>query len=654
MPNDPIDQLPLDPEEEENIPEETPSDKDAYASNLRQDLLEQPPEAKRTKGFARLFSGMRGIFGGKSKTEEETASGEPDIAQSLEPKITSTPVLDLDDLVIPKGYNFEEEQDEQAGEEFIPSGGEPDQSAPQESAFDLYSEYEAPAAGSPVTPSLDMDQQDEQQPEQAESSFPFLDLSDDEDKPGDEAETQGGSQATPFWEMYRIEGVEQDPEPPVVPDLPESTPPQPAPVTSEDEKEWKAFLSNLLKRQEDNKPSPLEMDDSQLNNRLQTAGLSSPAEDGIPRPKTGKLEEPQQEGQESAFAWGQETSANETNPQPKSAEQPGPPSMDDELVDDWFAEDAEEPLSAKQTTEPENFADPLEDSAADSPALAGSDDYWSDETDSPQGAQETKESSSGDWFSGLEILPTAAPGPFEVSEAESEEIPLEPAPEIPQSAGASASEASPERLRPIVLEDYEPPPAPEPEEPSALDEVSEKVGGFWRTQSLLTKVTIILLAVFMFGLAVSIPLFNYLLNRPQAVAPAAEAAVVDTSGQPFPIGLKLTGGWFFNLQPSHIEDGVWVPQNAEWLKGTEVRKVVAIPWSRQSDAVVRSLVAGDMLQLHMSDNYIQEYQVDSVEQVDRTDIYMYADNEASLVVILYQADSNDRWVIVSHLVEEKR
>ncbi len=649
MPNDTIDPLPLEPEEEneEVNPEEAPLAEDAYASSIRQNLLDQSPETKSPKGFARLFSGISSIFGRKSQADEQEQ--EPQVEQSYRPEISSTPMLDMDELVVPKGYSLDEDEaevDPEPGaftEEFDPS-------VPAESAFDLYTEEDQPVPNSPSNPFFEIEEE-EQQPEQADSIFPFLDLESDE--VGEKQEEPGGSQVTPFWEMYRTGGIdqEQEPGPMEVPQLPESEPPQPAPVTSEDEKEWKAFLSNLLKRQDD-KPSSLEMDDHQLTDRLQSAGLVNSAEDGMPKPKTGKLKEPTANEKTAPFVWEKEIPSGESEKDPDREEQPNPPGFD-EVVDDWFAQD-EETASAEEPDEAESSLDPLNDPSAARSAINGSEYYWSDETGKSQKAEESEEA-PGAWFSELES-PAAgvAPAPFEIGAEPSEEAPFEPSSETPASPLSDESEASPQRLRPIVLEDYEPPPAPEPEEPSALDEVGTKVGGFWRTQSLLTKVTIILLAVFMFGLAVSIPLFNYLLNRPQPVTPAAVAVVVDPNGQPIPIGLKLTGGWFFNLQQSNIEEGVWVPEGAEWLEGTEVRKVVAIPWSRQSEAVVSSLIAGDMLQLHLSDNKIQEYQVDSVEQVDRTDVYMYADNEASLVVILYQANSNKRWVIVSHLVEPER
>ncbi len=402
----------------------------------------------------------------------------------------------------------------------------------------------------------------------------------------------------------------------------------------------------MLKRQED-KSTDLEMDDQQLKHRLQSSGLYDPNEDSIQGHRTGKLEEqPSSEEKATPFTWEGNASQSEFAQTPAEegpVDEQEKQATFDGIVEDWFDQDSgEEPVDDTPVVPQAGSQDIQTEQPAGEPAFK-EDYYWGDETPN----QEEKAKELDDWFSTLD--------PDEPTTQTVEAIPARDEETIPPAAEVETGEASPERLRPIALEDYEPPPAPEPVEPNALEEVGTKVTGFWRSQSTLTRIVIILLSVFMFGLAVSIPLFNFLANRSQPAAQAAVATIAfDESGQPYPIGLRITGGWFFNLQPSHIEDGVWKPEGPEWLKGTEVRKVLTIPWSRQSEAVIRSLAPGDSLQLHMSDNYIQEYQVDSIEQVNRSDVYMYSNNDASLVIILYQADSNDRWVAISHLVESKK
>jgi hypothetical protein len=120
---------------------------------------------------------------------------------------------------------------------------------------------------------------------------------------------------------------------------------------------------------------------------------------------------------------------------------------------------------------------------------------------------------------------------------------------------------------------------------------------------------------------------------------------------PYPTGLRMTGGWFFYLQPSTMRDGRWEPATNEWLNGSELRRIVALPHTRQLEAVVRSLVAGDTLELHMSNGDILIFLVDEISQVNRTDVSILSSNKPSLALVLYQKEEELRWVVVSNLRE---
>jgi len=83
----------------------------------------------------------------------------------------------------------------------------------------------------------------------------------------------------------------------------------------------------------------------------------------------------------------------------------------------------------------------------------------------------------------------------------------------------------------------------------------------------------------------------------------------------YPVGMKLPGGWYFDLQPSYMEDGEWQPQAAEWLEGSAIRRVIAVPWNAQTEAVVQTFTTDDKIQLFMSNEDIFAYQVSEVRQV---------------------------------------
>src|SRR5690606_5154619 len=101
-----------------------------------------------------------------------------------------------------------------------------------------------------------------------------------------------------------------------------------------------------------------------------------------------------------------------------------------------------------------------------------------------------------------------------------------------------------------------------------------------------------------------------------------------------------------NLQKGQLTDGNWDPTSAEWLDGTELRRVVAIPWNRQSEAVIRSLLPGDEMLLHMSNNAVQTYTVRSVEQVNRSERDLLSGNDPSLLIVLVKPESEQRWVVL--------
>ena len=59
--------------------------------------------------------------------------------------------------------------------------------------------------------------------------------------------------------------------------------------------------------------------------------------------------------------------------------------------------------------------------------------------------------------------------------------------------------------------------------------------------------------------------------------------------------MKIPGGLSFNLGRGSLEDGRWNPRSPEWLEGTEVCRWVAIRYSLQLEAVIRTLTRDDRL-----------------------------------------------------------
>ena len=137
-----------------------------------------------------------------------------------------------------------------------------------------------------------------------------------------------------------------------------------------------------------------------------------------------------------------------------------------------------------------------------------------------------------------------------------------------------------------------------------------------------------------------------LYNAYQQFRPAEPTPVV--SNLPYPTGVSLPGGWSFNLGRGALEqDGKWNPQGAEWLQGTEVCRWVALPWSRQLEAVIRTLNPNDPIELVMSNTDSIVYKVYSVRQLTSEEMLDLDSGSPCLLLVLAEADTDSRWVLTA-------
>ena len=138
----------------------------------------------------------------------------------------------------------------------------------------------------------------------------------------------------------------------------------------------------------------------------------------------------------------------------------------------------------------------------------------------------------------------------------------------------------------------------------------------------------------------SILIFNaYQQSRPQPVK--------EVSNLPYPVAVNLPGGWSFNLGRGTLQAGKWEPSGAEWLEGTEVCRWVSLPWSRQLEAVLRTLNPKDPIELAMSNNDKLVYGVYSVYEMTPEEIQKLDANSPCLLLILTGSDSEKRWVLTA-------
>ena len=114
---------------------------------------------------------------------------------------------------------------------------------------------------------------------------------------------------------------------------------------------------------------------------------------------------------------------------------------------------------------------------------------------------------------------------------------------------------------------------------------------------------------------------------------------------PYPVGMNLPGGLNFHIGKGKLQDGRWNPQGPEWLEGTEICRWIAVPYSRQLEAVVRTLTREDQIELIMSNNDVLTYTVDSIDQLTLEEMQKLDANSPCMLLVLAQADTEDRWVV---------
>jgi hypothetical protein len=121
----------------------------------------------------------------------------------------------------------------------------------------------------------------------------------------------------------------------------------------------------------------------------------------------------------------------------------------------------------------------------------------------------------------------------------------------------------------------------------------------------------------------------------------------EISNLPFPTSMQLPGGLNFNLGKGTIVDGAWNPRGPEWLQGTEICRWVAIPWSRQLEAVVRTLTQKDTINLVMSNNDSLTYTVFSIQEMTLAEMQAMDSTSPCLLLVLTEQDSDQRWAVIA-------
>ena len=159
------------------------------------------------------------------------------------------------------------------------------------------------------------------------------------------------------------------------------------------------------------------------------------------------------------------------------------------------------------------------------------------------------------------------------------------------------------------------------------------------------------LMIVAFILTVGMLLFSgvYIIVKSIPVSTPSPTAVINLDDIVYPTHVNLPGGWGFNLGQGRVNDGIWSPKGAEWLVGTEVSRWVALPWSLQLEAVLRTLKSGDQIELTMSNLDRLEYKVYSIQELTMDEIQAQDPKVPALLIILFEeeGEANTHWVVTA-------
>lgn len=152
-------------------------------------------------------------------------------------------------------------------------------------------------------------------------------------------------------------------------------------------------------------------------------------------------------------------------------------------------------------------------------------------------------------------------------------------------------------------------------------------------------------AIAFLGVVLAVAAVGIMYTAYQRTRPPESTPVV--SNLPSPVAMTLPGGLNFSLGRGSIKDGQWNPAGPEWLQGTEICRWVAIPWSKQLEAVVRTLTPDDSIELVMSNNDRLSYAVSSIDELTLEQMQALDQNSPCLLLVLAEQDAEARWVVTA-------
>ena len=219
-----------------------------------------------------------------------------------------------------------------------------------------------------------------------------------------------------------------------------------------------------------------------------------------------------------------------------------------------------------------------------------------------------------------------------------------PVPHLPVKSEETV-EVDFEEVRQLALEEYDGVAV----EPEVKVPIQDQIRKGIRELRPFEKYALIGFGVLIVGALLFSGMFVLADSISASLAPPVPTPTIDLTNVIHPIQLSLPGGWVFDLGQGKVVDGRWMPERAEWLVGTEISRWVALPWSLQLEAVLRTLQPEDQITLTMSNFQALDFNVYSIQELTMEQIQTLDPNKPGLLIILFggEGDTDTHWVVTA-------
>lgn len=148
-----------------------------------------------------------------------------------------------------------------------------------------------------------------------------------------------------------------------------------------------------------------------------------------------------------------------------------------------------------------------------------------------------------------------------------------------------------------------------------------------------------------------IGVIGYFLFNPVDQPPATPIPLENPISSPYPVSLEMFGVTA-ELKIGQLVDNVWTPTDAEWLKDTEICRVISLPTALKPEDISQKSLVGSTILLTMSNGDKLAYVVKDLRTTTWHEFTEYSkDANASLVVGYYSDSMSEVLLLYAELTE---